>query len=180
MIALYLAKYWRLIAITAAVVALIAGYFAWQSHQRGIGAQQERAIWQEAIAEQKRKAGEALEEERAKITESERLLNEARSAQETKDTTNARTIETLSAELSHIKRLRDPYAKPGCGCGGSSAKGEDPASTVAGADNGAQASGLLSEGLSDLLRNLTRESDEINIAYASCRQDAMKVRELSK
>lgn len=180
MIALFLAKYWRILAILAALAVLVAGYFAWQTHQRNIGAQQERAIWEEKLAQQKEEAAQKLDEERAKKEEAEAKLLAARSTQEEKDAKNANTIKTLSAELAGFKRLRDPYAKPGCGSGGSSPKGENPTSPGNRANDGAETSGILSAEFSDLLRNLTREADEVNIAYQSCRQDAENVRELMK
>lgn len=180
MIPLLLARYWKLIVIVAAAGALVWGYFAWQGHQRNIGAMQERSIWESKIAEQKAEARKKLDEERAKTEEVEAKLTDARTTQETKDEANAKTIKSLAGDLRYFKRLRDPYAKSGSGCSGGGAEGKDSASASAGSGDRAETSGLLSEGFSDLLRNLAREADELNIAYASCRQDAMTVRELMK
>lgn len=177
---IFFAKYWRILVVIAAAGALVWGYFAWQNHQRGIGAQQERTIWEGKIAEQKLEAQAKLDEERDKTRDVEHKLADARTSQETKDTTNANTIKTLSGELAAAKRLRDPYVKPGRGCSSSGAKGADTASASTSAGDGAEGAGFLSEGLSDLLRDLTRQADEINIAYQSCRQDSMNVRELMK
>ncbi len=163
MIPLLLARYWKLIAIVAAAGALVWGYFAWQGHQRNIGAMQERSIWEAKIAEQKREAQEKLDEERAKTEEVEAKLTDARTTQETKDATNAKTIKSLAGELSYLKRLRDPYAKSGSGCSGGGAEGKDSASASAGAGDRAETGGLLSPELTAFLLDQARSADELNI-----------------
>lgn len=102
-------------------------------------------------------------------------LDAAKNTQELKDVDHEKTVAALSAELRRsagaAARLRDPHA---AAC---------PAGAVAiapgaGPDDGAQAGGLLSAELTELLQRLTREADDINNAYASCRADSISVRVL--
>lgn len=62
--------------------------------------------------------------------------------------------------------------------GGGGAQGADPARAGGGADDASQAGGLFSAGATELFLRLTREADDINIAYTSCRLDALSLREV--
>lgn len=70
-------------------------------------------------------------------------------------------------------RLRDPHAAA-CRTAGPAPQGASHA-TGGGADP-AEAGGLLSVQLTDLLGRLMREAQQVNDAYAACRQDAIDVR----
>ena len=152
---------WMLYA--AAVAAAVAGYFAWQTHERDIGA----APYIAAIEKQKIEAqakydllksqADALTKERETFT---RDRNE-------NDATNEGAIAVLADKL-HAARLRDPYAA-GCGNGGSGPTSKETGSAQAGAGNPAQTGGLLSAEFDGFLKRQARLADDINAAYSSCR-----------
>ena len=76
-------------------------------------------------------------------------------------------------------RLRDPNAAAaGCRSGGAGASTTDPGLADPDAADAAEAGGLFSAGATELLQRLTREADAINAAFASCRADALSVREV--
>src|SRR5205085_9938417 len=85
---------------------------------------------------------------------------------------------SLSEDLRRRSRgaggpgLRDPFAPA---CSGEPAPGSGAAAGAGGADPG-QAGRLLSENLEQLLLALAADADSINIAYASCREDAVNLR----
>jgi hypothetical protein len=88
--------------------------------------------------------------------------------QEASDATNTATVNDLSSQLA-AKRLRDPNANSGCRRSGSSQLPGAQAGTATSSADTAQAGGVLSEQLTELLKRLTREADAINDAYISCR-----------
>lgn len=124
----------------------------------------------DALRTQKQTASALLEAETARVTALQAQLNEARDRQERTDGQNQITVDNLSRKLRDAGRLRDPNAKP-AQCGGSSGStaGKAGGSPAAGAANPAEADGVLSVEFDQLLKRLTREADEINNAYASCR-----------
>lgn len=85
----------------------------------------------------------------------------------------------LRASAGSAGRLRDPNAAE-CGVGGGGAPGADPARTGGGAADAAEASGFLSANLTGLLLSQAKSVDDINVAYASCRRDALNLREVLK
>lgn len=157
--------------------ALVAGYFAWASHQQGIGADRATAAYNAKIATQKKEAAAILAKETAKVVETERALQDFKNRQEVKDADHKKTTDNLSARLRALAingRLRDPHA--GRGSGGGDAPGSDAAGSGNSADHGAETSGVLSAELTRLLGQLLTEADQINNAYISCRADAEAVR----
>lgn len=135
-----------------------------------------------ALGAQKREAGQVLATETAKTREAEEALRSAKQVQDTKDAQAQSTVADLSRRLRQLTagnagRLRDPNA-PECGRGSSGAEAKTATAPRAGPEDGAQAGGLLSEQLSELLQRQATEADSINAAYASCRADAFAVREL--
>lgn len=127
----------------------------------------------------KREAAAKLASETARVQATEQALQAAKQKQETKDYKNAKTIAGLSDKLRDLAwptgRLYDPSA-PGCGAGCGSAPSQAAATADYSLRNPAQAGGLLSKNLSGLLQQLSREADDINAAYISCRADAYAVR----
>jgi len=129
------------------------------------------------IKDQKEAAQKMLDEERAKKEAAEKALADLKAEQEKKDETNKKTVEVMAGKLVAAGRLRDPNADR-CGGGGGNRASEAPAPTPSGDGDKAETGGLLSVQLTQLLSRVLRESDDINVAYASCRADSMKVRGL--
>jgi hypothetical protein len=169
----------RLVICAVAIV----GY---SYYQQRIGETRATAAYRQAIQEQKLEAGTALARETGKTRAAEQTLQAFKNQQEIDDAKNKRVVGALADQLRAAAagaagRLRDPNASPaGCGRGGGSAKGADPARAGGGAANVAQTGGLFSKEASGLFQQLTREADEVNVAYISCRADSFTVREVLK
>lgn len=134
----------------------------------------------EAVMAQKKEAGRILELERAKTEKINADLRESRAKLE--KASAQRIIDSKAAEkrldaaaARNGGRLHDPN-QTGCGSGGSGPQADPPAVAGVSAANPAEAGGLLSLPLSELLRRAMRESQEVNDAYADCRQDAINTR----
>jgi hypothetical protein len=148
-----------------------------QIDQRGYD--RAKAEDQAATNQLKAEAAATLASETERVRERERAMQTLLSNQNLKDATHAKTVADQSDRIrvaaGPAGRLRDPHAT-GCGRGSGSA----PADPVAGADGGTadrvETGGLLSVPLTELLAKALRESDAINVAYASCRSDSFKVR----
>jgi hypothetical protein len=174
---------YRLAAIAALVLGLVAAGWA-ALHHYGNGREAEgvaktTATYETALKKQKAEAAKLLDAERAKTAAAESALRQFKDEQEVKDGQHQATVNDLERRLRSAggpsMRLRDPYAT-GCRLSGGSAQGATAASPGAGAADAAEGSGLLSKQLTALLFELARSADEINIAYASCRADAMNLR----
>lgn len=124
-------------------------------------------------------AAATLASETAKTRSAEQALQDLKNTQELHDATHQKTVADLSSRLRSLAgsagRLRDQHAT-GCGAGSSNAPAAAATATGDRADDAAQAGGLLSVPLTELLGRIVREADTINIAYASCRADAYAVR----
>jgi len=157
--------------------ALIAGYFAWASHQQGIGEERATIKYNAKIEKQQKEAVELLAKETARVTATEKALQASKNNQEIQDAKNTKVVAGLTARLRDLTvngRLRDPHA--GRGGGGGAASGAGSSGSGNRPDDGADASGILSADLSGLLQRLTLKADQINNAYISCRADAEAVR----
>jgi hypothetical protein len=163
----------------AAVAALLVALFFAEQYIEGLGYDRAKAEDRAAIEQSKREAANALLREVDKTHAAEQALQAFKNQQELKDADHQKTVADLSSRLRTLAgpagRLRDPQAF-GCGAGGSGSPGAVAPAPGVGADGGAQAGGLLSKPLTELLFRLTREADDINNAYASCRADAYTVR----
>lgn len=169
--------------IAAAVVvgAVTAGYFSWRTVQRDIGAQAQYEVDRAAMEQLKVDARVKLDEATARRDAAEQALVAAKNKQEIADAKNKATNAALATKLATMSasaggRLRDPNADVGCGGGGGDSTRPPTATAGDSHDDGAETGGLLSVQLSDLLRERLREADEINIAYAACRADALHIR----
>jgi hypothetical protein len=175
-----LAPYRWVLYLVLAAAAVTAGY-ALVRRLEEVGYDRAAGIYQKAIDKQKAEAAASLAAEAEKVTKSEAALAEAKNTQELRDVDHQKAVTDLAAQLRSSagpsRRLRDPNA-PGCRASGSGAAGQAAAPASAGPDDGAQAGGLLSAELTGLLQRLTREADDINNAYASCRPDSISVRVL--
>jgi hypothetical protein len=171
---------WVYAAIIAALLLVGGGAITVQT-VRLADAQAEVAGFKLAVQKQKTAAAQTLAAETNKVLDLERQLGAARAAQEENDADNAQTVAALREGLRAKSRaaggpgLRDPFAAR-CGGGGGGA----PVAAAAGADRGAadaaEAAGLVSQPLEDLLLELADAGDAINNAYISCRADSQAVR----
>lgn len=165
----------------AAVLALLAALFFAEQYIEGRGYDRAKAEDQAAANKLKADAATTLASETAKTRTTEQVLQAGTDSQNLKDRNHEKTNAYLSDRLRRAAagsagRLRDPHAT-GCGASSSSPKGEAPSAPGDRPTDGAEPGGLLSADLTGLLRRLTREADDINTAYASCRADAFAVRE---
>lgn len=168
----------RLVICAVAIVAF-------SYYQQGLGESRATATYNTAIDRQKIEAGATLAQETGKTRAAKQALQVFKNQQEIRDAKNKRVVgalaDRLRAAAGTAGRLRDPNASPaGCGSGGGGAKGADPACAGGSAANAAETGGLLSTDLTGLLFSQAQAADDINVAYASCRLDALNLREVLK
>jgi len=165
------------------IAALLLGVWRLDVSRQAIGEARSDAAWIKATTKQKAEAVLLLDAERAKVSAIEQTLRNFKDNQEIRDAKNKTTVagyeRRLRAAAGSAGRLRDPNAE-GCGGGGDSPKSPDTASAGHRATDAAEGARLLSKPLTELLFELIREADEINLAYASCRADTMSIRDASK
>lgn len=176
----------KIIAVLVVALALLlavlgVAYGPWAAHQQGIGEKRATMVYNLAIDQQKTAAGKLLDAETAKAATATKALNDFKVKQEQQDAKNQTTVtdleRSLHAAAGPAGRLRDPNAAV-CGGGGDGAQGADPARAGDSPADAAKAGGLFSGPATALLQRLTLEADEINVAYASCRPDALALREV--
>jgi hypothetical protein len=171
----------RWLLIGGLLAALWLGYGAWAAHQQGIGEARATATYNAAIDKQKTKAGQLLQAETDRANAATSKLIELKTEREKQDVENKSTIAALAVRLraaaGPAARLRDPHAA-GCGSCGGSAPATDPARAEGGAADGAEAGGLLSKQLTEFLLTQAADADQVNLAYTSCRLDALSLREV--
>lgn len=166
----------KLTCSLVAIIALMVGAYVFGQHRYAQGEAAAALRYEVAIQMQKTEAAKTLasETERARLVEL--ALNELKNTQELKDAEHVKTIADLSDRLRRLAgpagRLRDPN-QAGCGGGGGGTQGEAPTASGDRPADGAFSGGLLSQELSDLLRERIEQADRINAAYASCRAIAM-------
>jgi hypothetical protein len=169
----------KLIAVLLSVLALGAAFFGYGHYRDAEGVRVTTSTFEASISRQKAEAATTLASETDKALQAERALSHLKNLQELQDADHQKTVAGLSARLRDLAgsagRLRDPNAA-GCRPGGSGSPYQLAAAPCAGSDNAAEAGGLLSGRLTELLQRLTSEADDINDAYASCRADAFTVR----
>ena len=168
----------RLVICAVAIVA-------YSYYQQQVGESRATAAYNTAIDRQKLDAGAALARETGKTRQAEQTLQAFKNQQEIDDAKNKLVVGALADQLRAAAgaagRLRDPNARPaGCGSGGGCAPGADPARAGGGAADAAETRGLFSKEASGLFQQLTREADEVNVAYISCRADSLSLREVLK
>lgn len=167
-------------AILATAVMAGLGYAGYRIDRRATAIENSR--WQMEIKELKLQASRELTLARDQRDLAQGKLNQALAEQERKDDANKEIVAGFELKLRAARalsagRMRDPNAT-GCRGGGQDATGQGSGSPVNGGNNPAETSGLLSAELTGLLDKLTREADDINVAYASCRADAFTIRSL--
>lgn len=176
-------RYWGYLLLAAAFFAgITVSYFAWRAHQRDIGEQVATVRYETVITEQKEVAQRTLAKVTADVRAKEKALTDFKNTQEIKDAKARKIVADLSTRLRDnagvTGRLRDPQA---AGCGGGSDNPDDlnPPNAIARAGNQPETGGLFSAGASQLLSRLTHEADEINLAFGSCKADAISIRQTS-
>ena len=176
----------NLIATFLVSGGLVASFLLWANHEQRVGEQRATVRYELAIGEQKTRAATALALETAKVNTATKALNDFKADRELQDAKNKITVVGLERRLAALAgptgRLRDPnaLADAGCGRGGGGAPGAAPAGAGDRAGNDADGAGLLSKELSGLLLRQSKIADAINLAYASCRPDAINLREALK
>lgn len=174
---------YRLLGAFLAVLALGAAVLGYGRQQYDKGVQATKDRYEAAINGQKAEAADTLANETERVRLLERALATATREQETQDAQSQNTIAALGERLRNLAgpglRLRDPHATIArCWQGGDSTPGAAAAPADDRAADDAEASGVLSVPLSELLRTTLREADDINAAYTSCRADADAMRGL--
>ncbi len=172
---------YKLLAAALAIAALLAALFFAEQHVEGLGYDRRAAEDAAAIEKQKAEAATTLAAETEKTRLLEKSLQRATQKQDLQDAKQKTETDVLAARLRALAgpagRLRDPNAAPdGCGRGGSSAPGADPAAPADRPDDSTEAGGLLSAELSGLLQSRLADAEAISAAYSSCRADAYTVR----
>lgn len=172
---------YRALAVGVLIGLLVLGYEAWAARQQAIGEARATTAYNAAIDRQKREAAALLAIETAKANAATTALADFKTEREKQDVENQSAIDRLAARLRAAAgaagRLRDPNAA-GCGGGGGGAPGTDSARAGGGAGDTAEASGLLSAELTELLLGQARIADDVNVAYASCRADTLNIRQV--
>jgi len=167
-------------AILATAVMAGLGYAGYRIDRRATAIENSR--WELEVGKLKLKAADELRVARDERDLAQGKLNTALAAQERADDANKEIVAGFEVKLRAARalsagRMRDPNAT-GCGGGRQDAAGQGSSGPISGGGNAAEASGLLSTELTGLLDKLTREADDINVAYASCRADAFTTRAL--
>jgi hypothetical protein len=165
-----------------AVICLLLGVALWLQHGRAAVAIGERDLARQqldslgnSVKAQKELAAVQLRTANASVLARQRALEEARAHQENTDATNLDVVRTLRADLG---RLREQAERARRGNGGAAQRGGDPRGAFAGAGGGAQARGLFPAPPAGAAEEDADayDADILNLAYASCRADALKVR----
>lgn len=166
---------YKLLGVALAILALGAAALGYGHYQYLNGVKVTTNTFDAAIAQQKAKASETLAVETDKVRDKELALQRAKNKQELTDVQQSKVIADMARQLRAAGGLHDPHAAR-CGGGSGGTPGSLAGLPSAGANDGAEAGQLLSTDLTELLLRLTREADEINLAYASCKADSKSIR----
>ncbi|MDH6185470.1 hypothetical protein [Polaromonas sp. CG_23.6] len=173
----------RWLVLGVSIVGLVLAALWLDTARQQIGYDRATAEWVVKVDRQKAESQRVLDIETAKSDAVTQALNDFKISQELQDAKNQTTVADLQGRLRAAAgaagRLRDPNAA-GCGGGGTGAQGADPTGTGDRAGDNAEAGGLLSRELTEFLLSQTASADKINIAYASCRADAIHIRDALK
>ncbi len=134
------------------------------------------------VDENKSRAAKLLAQAINDNLDAEAKLATALADREKSDAQYKTTVQTyrnqVLAAAGVTGRLRDPNAEAGgCGRGGGGAAAQAVAGAAGGAGDGAERAGLLSKELTEFLLAQAYEADRVNIAYKSCKADAIAIRE---
>jgi hypothetical protein len=164
------------IAACAVLLGVVLGIYFYGQHKYHAGQQERVAFYEPAIQKQKAEAAQLLAEKTAEVRAKEDELRTFVTKQENTDAEHKKIVDTLSDRYRRLLAksggvLRDPNAT-GCSVGTPST---EPSAPKDGVGDGAQAGGVLSVPLSDLLWGALRDADIQAAAYASCRPYALKL-----
>lgn len=167
-----------LLALLASLMAAVLGYGEVR-YNAGVKAQKQTD--QLAVDKLKTEAAETLGAQTRKVLALERALADAKAQLEIdyekrRMDSKAASVVLDAAAARNGGRLFDPHAG-GCRSSGGGTESAPAASAGGGEGAGAQAGGLLSVQLSDLLRGRLQEADAVNDAYAICRADSIMLRQ---
>jgi len=172
----------KIVIVLLSILAIVSGgKQIIKAHDAGVRAEQ-KELDQKEVDAVKAEARQTLDKERAKVAEQDQALRDMKDQQELLDDKHQEKVADLKTQLARIagpaQRLRDPNAAKDSGCrnSGGSATKDLTATASLGSGGAAQTGGLLSAELTRLLLQLTKEADDINNAYASCRADGQAVR----
>ena len=169
----------QVVTLLLALSALSAAFFGYGEYRERAGVSATAAIYDAALTQQKAQAAQVLASAVARVRTQQTQLDTQLKNQDTQDAKNKQTVATLNARVRSLAdaagRLRDPNAA-GCGRRGDAASGDAAAGAGDSSGDAASNTGVLSTELSGLFLRLTEEADAINLAYASCRADALSLR----
>lgn len=170
----------KLIAALLSIIALAGMILGYGHHQYTQGVQHTADHYEVAIKAKNAEAATQLAAETAKTRAAEQALQDRKNTQEMTDANHQKTVADLSDRLRRAAgqsgRLRDPNAIAGCRPSGGGATGQAASTPGDRPADDAETGGLFSAGATELFQRLTREADDINDAYASCRADTYTVR----
>lgn len=132
------------------------------------------------LSNERRAAAKALAEKTALVLAKTNELESMRLAQEKRDGEAQATISDLHGDLQRSSRaaggrgLHDPWAEP---CRRDPANAPGAPAADPGGEDPAEAGRVLSAHLEGVLLDVLADADAINIAYASCRADAIGLRQ---
>ena len=129
------------------------------------------------VEAQNSRAAAELQAAHARVNALQDSLTKSAKLKDAHDAKAVSQINNLSGQLRSARtdgRLRDPNAS---GQSSASACPNLASGSASGDADRAQAGGLLSEPLTELLIELTESADTINAAYARCRTDARELRQ---
>lgn len=149
--------------------------------------QQAHGRTRDAVAAQKRLADQQLRAANASVLAQQKRLDEEQLAQARATVANGQVVAGLRADLLALRRTlsvrnAEAAAAGGRGGGGAAGQGQAWAGAGGGGGNGAQAGGLLPAATAgprdeeDDEDDDALDADTINLAYASCRTDAIAIR----
>lgn len=172
---------YKLLAILIALLALIGALLGYGHFQYNKGVKVTTLVYDAAIAKQKDVAAQQLASITMQVAEKEHSLQVAKDNQDIKDVQHTQTVNNLSGKLRDaLNASRGLCNGTGCGGGSGSASSAVVGNSDAGANDVANANGLLSTDFVGLLTRITLEADIVNNAYDACRSDALTIRGIAK
>lgn len=170
-------------ALICAALLAMTGVSMTAAKVRVAAAQAEATSAKVALAQEREYAARELAEQTNLLRIAESDLRDAYEVQENKDREHEKVVADLRTDLLRRvppgapARLRDPGATA---CPAASKNAETATAPQPGGEDVAETGRELSPELAGFLIEQAAAADEINIAYASCREDAITLREKLK
>lgn len=178
---------YKWLILAGVLAAGTASFYAYKSHVYSTGytdgSNTATVKYNEAISQQKLNAAALLADVVASHNKLNTDLNKLKADRELQDEKNKNTVATQKRRIDRLVdelgRLSDPHAQIArCGDGSAPTMFNAAGTPIDSVGGGAYVPGLLSRQLSDLLRGNAELADKINLAFASCKEYAIKAREL--